>query len=183
MKLLATISIRNLFRQKRRNIFLGTAIAFGVTILIIANSFSNGVTDILFNKIVVYITGHVRVSISEGKGMMLPVFRDKERLLSIIKSNAYDVEDIDEGVMMFTRAVGNGKAENMAVVGVETKKSLSDKQKKELDESFHVENHGSFRDISRTDIENPVILSKEKAKILNVKKNDIIRIRYRNIFG
>lgn len=183
MKLLATISIRNLYRQKRRNIFLGTAIAFGVTILIIANSFSNGVTDILFNKIVVYIAGHVRVSISEGKGMMLPVFRDRERLLSIIKANAYDVEDIDEGVMMFTRAVGNGKAENMAVVGVETKKSLSDKQKKELDESFHVENHGSFRDISRTDIENPVILSKEKAKILNVKKNDIIRIRYRNIFG
>ena len=183
MKLLSTISLRNLLRQKRRNIFLGTAIAFGVMILIISNSFSNGVTDILFNKIVVYVAGHVQVSISEGKGMMLPIFRDKERLLKIIKNNSYDVEDIDEGVAIFTRAIGNGKAENMIVVGIETGKSLSDKQKKELDESFHVENHGSFRNISRTDIENPVILSKEKAKVLNVKTNDIIRIRYRNIYG
>ncbi|HNX59245.1 MAG TPA: hypothetical protein PKK43_09095, partial [Spirochaetota bacterium] len=94
MKLLSTISLRNLLRQKRRNIFLGTAIAFGVMILIISNSFSNGVTDILFNKIVVYVAGHVQVSISEGKGMMLPIFRDKERLLKIIKNNSYDVEDI-----------------------------------------------------------------------------------------
>ncbi|HEY1406817.1 MAG TPA: FtsX-like permease family protein [Spirochaetota bacterium] len=183
MKLLLMISLRNLFRQKRRNIFLGSAMAFGVMILVIANSFSNGIGDILFNKIVVYVAGHVQISSNEGKGRMLPIFRDKERLLKIVKDNAYDVVDYDESVGIFLRAIGNGKAENMVLVGAETNKSLSDKQKKDLDESFHVENGGSFRDIERTDVENPVILSKEKAKVLNVKKNDIIRVRYRNIFG
>jgi len=157
--------------------------AFGVMILIIANSFSTGVSDILFNKIVVYVSGHVKVSINEGKGQMLSIFRDKERLMKIIKANSYDVEDFDESIGFITRAIGNGKAENMVLVGVETGKTLSKKQMQELDESFHVENKGSFKDLERTDVENPIILSKEKAKVLNVKTNDIVRIKYRNIFG
>ncbi len=157
--------------------------AFGVMILIIANSFSTGVSDILFNKIVVYVSGHVKVSINEGKGQMLSIFRDKERLMKIIKANSYDVEDFDESIGFITRAIGNGKAENMVLVGVETGKTLSEKQQKELDESFHVENNGSFKDLGNTNVENPIILSKEKAKVLNVKTNDIVRIKYRNIFG
>jgi ABC-type lipoprotein release transport system permease subunit len=183
MKFLITISLRNLLRQKRRNIFLGSAIAFGMMILVVANSFSHGISDVLFNKIVTYVAGQVRVSADEGKGRQLAIFRDRERLLKIIKENSFDVEEVNEGIGTFLRAVGNGKAENMVLVGVDMSKSYTPEQTAEYNESFHVEDGGSFLDLNRTDVENPVLLPKVKAKLLNVKKNDIIRIRTKNIFG
>ena len=58
LKLLNSLAFRNLIRQRRRNLLLGVAIAFGTMILILANSFSRGITDTLLNKIVVQMTGH-----------------------------------------------------------------------------------------------------------------------------
>ena len=40
MFLLFRLSLRNLFRQKRRNLLLGSAMAIGVMLLVVANSFS-----------------------------------------------------------------------------------------------------------------------------------------------
>ncbi len=182
MKLLTMISLRNLLRQKRRNILLGTAMAFGVMILVIASSFSHGISDIMFNKIVVYVAGHVNVSINEGRGRMSNIFRDKERLARIIKETVgAELSDAEEGLGTFLRAIGNGKAENMVLVGVNTGRSLTEKERKKIDESFHML-EGRFEDLRTSTTENPVILSKEKAKILNVKKNDIIRVRFSNIY-
>ncbi len=183
MRFLMMVSLRNLLRQKRRNILLGSAMAFGVMILVLANSFSHGISDILFNKIVVYVAGHVNVNTNEGHGRDLSIFRDKDRLFKIVKENAGDsLIDFDEGVGIFLRAIGNGKTENMVLVGVNTNKSITEKQRKEYDESFHMI-EGKFEELSGTSVENPVILSKEKADVLNVKRNDIIRIRYRNVYG
>ena len=83
MSFLLNISIRNLFRQKRRNLFLGIGIAFGVAVLVIATSFSTGITDILLNKIVSNVFGHINVSITE-KSTINSHIRDKERILKII---------------------------------------------------------------------------------------------------
>jgi ABC-type lipoprotein release transport system permease subunit len=184
MKFLITISLRNLLRQKRRNIFLGSAMAFGVMILIVANSFSHGVSDIMFNKIIVYMTGHVGINFNEGSGKRTPVFRDKDWLLSVIQNNIKkeDVETVDEAVGIFGRAIGNGKADNVVFVGIDMSKKVSEELQKEYMASFNVI-EGSYRDITRTDIENPLILSKQKAASLNVKINDIIRFRFRNVFG
>lgn len=183
MKFLMMVSLRNLFRQKRRNILLGSAMAFGVMILIIANSFSHGISDIMFNKIVSYVAGHVNVSVSEGRGRGLPIFRDKARLEEVIKKNAGDsLEDFDEGIGIFLRALGNGKSENMVLVGINTRKTITEKQRKEYEESFYMI-EGKFEDLSMKSVENPMILSKEKAAALNVRKNDIVRIRFKNIYG
>ena len=163
---------------------LGSAIAFGVMILIVANSFSHGISDIMFNKIVVYVAGHVNVTASEGRGQQKRVFRDKERFERIVKEKAgADLVSIDEGVGVFLRAIGNGRAENMVLVGVESNKPVSKEEKKELDESFHMLDGGKFADLSRTDIENPLILPVEKAKILGVKKGETVRVKFQNIYG
>jgi ABC-type lipoprotein release transport system permease subunit len=184
MKFLITISLRNLLRQKRRNIFLGSAMAFGIMILIVANSFSHGVSDIMFNKIVVYMTGHVGINFNEGSGKRTPVFRDKEWLLNVIQNNVKkkELEDIDEAVGVFCRAIGNGKADNVVIVGIDMSKKVSEELQKEYMASFNVV-EGSYKDILRKDIENPLILSKQKAASLNVKMNDTIRMRFKNIYG
>ena len=182
MKMLFNLSLRNLFRQKRRNLMLGIAIGLGVTILIMASSFSRGISDIMFNKIVSYVAGHVSVNLNEGFGKRVPVFRDRERLMGIIDKNVDKDVEIDEAVGVFTRAIGNGKADNMILVGVDTLKSITEEQKKAYTESFNVID-GKFEDLGTSTSANAVILSKDRADSLNVKKNDVVSIRFRNIFG
>lgn len=182
MNLIAMISLRNLFRQKRRNILLGTAIAVGVTILITAHAFSNGITDILFNKIVSYVAGHVSVNFVEKSNLNRQVFRDKERILTAIQDNNEVILEADEGIGVFCRIIGNKKADNLVVVGIDLSTKLSEESEKELKESFRML-EGTFDDLSRTDVENPAIISEEKAKYMDVKMGEILRMRLKNLYG
>ncbi|HBU69256.1 MAG TPA: hypothetical protein DEE98_02610 [Elusimicrobia bacterium] len=181
MKLLITLSLRNLFRQKRRNILLGIAIALGVTILVLANSFSQGISDIMFNKIMRWVTGQVTVRFNEKGRMNREIFRDKERVMALIK-NTPGVLEADEGAGMFCRAIGNGKSDNIIIVGVNTSLEITEETKKELEDSFRLI-EGGWKDLENPAINNPVIVSEEKARFLNVKKGDVIRVRFRNMFG
>ena len=182
MKFIAMISLRNLLRQKRRNILLGTAIAFGVMILIVANSFSTGITDILLNKIVVRIAGHITVAFNEKGGLCRTIFRDKEKMLSMVKNNVEGIGELEESLGVFCRVIGNGKSDNAVLVGFDFSLKLSEETRKEIEESFKMI-EGDFSDLLQADVENPIILSQEKAKYLKVKKDDILRMRFTNLFG
>ena len=182
MKLVTKISFRNLLRQKRRNILLGAAIALGVMILVIANSFSAGITDILLNKIIVRVAGHIQVAFNEKGGLYRTIFRDKEKILPLIQNNVEGVRELEESIGVFCRVIGNDKSDNLIFAGIDLSQTLSEETRREVEESF-IMIEGDFEDLSRTDIENPVILSKEKAKYLNVKKDDILRMRFTNLFG
>lgn len=181
MRLLVMLSLRNLFRQKRRNIMLGIAIALGVTILVIADSFSHGISDNMFNKILRWAAGQVTVQFNEKGKMTRQIFRDRERIMSILK-NEPNVTQADEAIGMFCRAVGNGKSDNIILVGADTTQAISKERRKELEESFKMID-GSWKDLEDPALENPVIVSAEKARLLNVKKNDVIRVRFRTMFG
>jgi ABC-type lipoprotein release transport system permease subunit len=112
------------------------------------------------------------------------VFRDKERVLTAIRNNvdSLNVREIDEGIGVFCRIVGNRKADNLVVVGIDLSKKLSPESMKEVKESFRML-EGDFEDLSRKDVENPAIISEENAKYMNVKKGDILRARYKNLYG
>ncbi len=181
MRLLFTISLRNLFRQKRRNILLGIAIAVGVMILVVARSFSAGITDILF-KIVVRVAGHISVAFNEEGKLYRTIFRDKERILSVVKSNIHDIREIEEALAIFNRVIGNGKSDNSILVGIDLSQHLSEETRKEIEESFRML-VGDFGDLGNMELENPVILSEEKAKYLRVGKGDTLRIRFTNVYG
>ena len=179
--LLIRLSLRNLLRQKRRNIMLGSAMAIGVCILVVANSFSHGISDILFNKIMRYVTGHVAVCFNERGGVMREIFRDRLRAFEAVKGEPL-IEEANESIGMFARAIGNGRSDNIILVGADTKANISKEGLKEIEESFRLV-EGRWKDIESAAIENPVIISAEKAHYLNVKMNDIVRVRFRNMFG
>lgn len=179
--LLIKLSLRNLLRQKRRNMLLGSAMAIGVAILITANAFSHGISDILFNRVMRYVTGHVAVRFNERGGVMREIFRDRDRAWEAVKGEPL-IEEADEAVGMFSRAIGNGRSDNIIMVGINTKKGMSEKALKETEESFRLV-EGKWKDVENPDIENPAIISEDKARYLNVKKNDTVRVRFRNMFG
>ena len=175
LSFLLNISVRNLFRQKRRNLFLGIGIAFGVAVLVIATSFSTGITDILLNKIVSNVFGHINVSITEKSGINSHI-RDKDRVLKIIKESIpqdkYRI--VEESVGMFGRGIGNGKSDNIVIVGV---------RKDALKDNFFNIKEGSIADFASDKIEYPVIISEKKAKTLNVKLGDSVKARINMVTG
>ena len=182
MNFLFTISIRNLFRQRRRSILLGTAIAFGTAILVLANAFAHGISEVLFNEIVSYVSGHVSVSFTKGGNASKQVFHDGERMKAIIHERVPQVKRIDEAIGVMARAIGNGKADNVIMVGMDPNAEVDAKEQKKLEKNFKIL-EGSFEDLSDSTIENPVGLADDKAKALNVKYKDILRVRFTDING
>lgn len=182
MNFLTMIALRNLGRQKKRNFLLGISIAFGVMILVVATSFSQGITDIMFNRIIRYVAGQVSVSFYEKNMLWCQIFRDKDRMTKLIEHEDPAILQSDESVGIFSRAIGNGKADNVMLVSIDTKKELSAKEREEIEQSFKMV-EGSFRDLSDSSVENPAIISTDKARDLNIKRNDVIRVRFKNIFG
>ncbi len=183
MNFLFTIGIRNLFRQRRRSILLGSAIAIGTAVLVLANAFAHGISEVLFNEIVTYVAGHVSISFTKGGNANNQVFHDGERIREIIKERVPEVKRIDEAIGVFARAVGNGKADNVILVGMDPSgEGVDEKDAKKLAKNFK-ELEGHFADLADSTAENPVCLAQEKAKALNVKLHDVLRVRFTDIHG
>jgi ABC-type lipoprotein release transport system permease subunit len=182
MNFLFTISLRNLFRQRRRSVLLGTAIAFGTAILVLANAFAHGISEVIFDEIVSYVTGHVSVSFTKNGNLNSQIFPDGERIKKIIHERIPDVKRVEEAIGTFTRAIGNGKADNVIMVGIDPSAEADEKEMRKLRKNFKIL-EGSFESVSDTTVENPVAIAVKKAKSLNVKVNDIIRVRFQDIHG
>ena len=88
----------------------------------------------------------------------------------------------EESIGTMVRAIGNGNAENMILVGTDMSGRMSEKTRKESAESFQMVD-GRWDDLKDPKYENPVIITADKARTLGVKRFDILRIRLRNIFG
>jgi|WetSurMetagenome_2_1015567.scaffolds.fasta_scaffold00724_14 ABC-type lipoprotein release transport system permease subunit len=182
MNPIVTIALRNLLRQKRRNILLGTAIAFGMMILMLANSFSHGISDVIFNKILKYTSGHISVSFSRHGNFYRMIFKDGDRMKDIVRAKIPDLASMQEAIGIMARVVGNGANDNVIMVGMDPNAGGTEKDKQEAAENFKML-QGSFYDINRTDVENPVLIAESKAKSLNIKLNDILRVRYQDVNG
>ena len=87
MNLIFTISLRNLVRQKRRNLLLGSGIMMGVCLLVVANALSAGITDLIFNKMIATFSGHIFVMMAEKDTYQYSIMRDQERMMEIVRRN------------------------------------------------------------------------------------------------
>ena len=182
MGLILRLSLRNLFRQKRRNFFLGIGIAFGMMILVIASSFSHGMVDVLINDVVSDAFGHLVIDCKPGSHAYYSVIRDKERIMEIIEETIRegDIIEISESLDAFGRAVGNGASDNIVLVGLSP---ATKEEKMEFFKGFFTLVDGDFEGYFSEEIEYPVIISEKKAKSLNVKPYDVIRFRVPTVTG
>jgi ABC-type lipoprotein release transport system permease subunit len=173
-RVVSKIAFRNLIRQFRRNVLLSAGIAIGMCILVVTSSFTNGLTDILFNKMLVYMSGHIKVVMDEYTTRRSDVIRDTDRFIKAIKANVDGIKEIDQAVSAFGRAVGNGKTGLVALVGVAR------------DSNFYQDTDlesGNVRDIYKPDIFPGILLYKNAATELNVGLNDIVTVRFQTVYG
>ncbi|MFP4016823.1 MAG: hypothetical protein ACLFUI_07295, partial [Halanaerobiales bacterium] len=178
MKLVFRLGLRNLLRQKKRNFLLGTCIAIGMMILVIANSFSHGLVDVLINDIVSYAFGHLVVQ--GNPGTMYTMINDKERVEEIIRDTVAE-EDLlymAENLGIFGQAVGNGEADNIMIIGID-----AGEYEDEFINDFFTLIDGDFNDFLNNELENPIVISEAKADSLNVGVYDIVKVRFQTVTG
>lgn len=183
LKLLNSLAFRNLVRQRRRNFLLGVAIAFGTMILILANSFSRGITDTLLNKIVVQMTGHLELAVLERSRAQNLLIRDRAQYLELLQKNLPDIREIAENVAVFSRAIGNGKGENVIVVPMDFGDGKHLAQNADADYLMSRVQEGKIEDMLSTKYENPVAVFADKSRALNIKLFDTIKIRLKTVTG
>lgn len=181
LKLLNSIAFRNLIRQRRRNLLLGVAIAFGTMILILANSFSRGITDTLLNKLVVQMTGHLELAVIERARAQNLLIRDRTLYLDLLQKNLPDVREVAENVAVFSRAIGIGKGENVIVVPVELGDGKNIANSTDSEYLLSRAKEGKLEDLASTQYENPVAIFSDKAKTLNVKLYDTLKMRLKTV--
>ncbi len=174
LRVVTAIAVRNMVRQFRRNLLLGIGIAVGMCILVVTASFTSGLTDILFNKVMVYMTGHLRVEVDSYTTRRSDVVRDVPRFIAEIKDHVPGIVRIDETVSAFGRTVGNGKTGMVALVGIPR------------DSDFYKDTQlesGSTKDMYKPDVFPGIIMYKNAARDINVKLNDIVTVRFQTVYG
>ncbi len=174
MKNILAISLRNLFRQKRRNILLTVIIAFGMLVLVMSGATGDGMADIILNKILVNSVGHIQVAGFEILDKNNSIIRDKEKMLEIIGGSLKGVIDIRESIDIRTRAIGNGRGAGINITSVEPSK--------EFFETLNLES-GKPSDFTNDSIENPIILTKQYARKLKVNVNDTVHVSLKTVNG
>ena len=174
LRVVSKIAFRNLLRQFRRNVLLSVGIAVGMCILVVTSSFTSGLTDILFNKMLVYMSGHIKVVMDEYTTRRSDVIRDTDRFIRAIKENVDGIKEIDQSVAAFGRVVGNGKTGLVALVGVARNSNFYDDTDLES---------GHTRDIYKPDVFPGILLYKNAAKELNVGMNDTVTVRFQTVYG
>jgi ABC-type lipoprotein release transport system permease subunit len=173
-RVVSQIAFRNLLRQFRRNVLLSVGIAVGMCILVVTSSFTSGLTDILFNKMLVYMSGHIKVVMNEYTSRRSDVIRDTDRFIKAIKENVDGIKQIDQSISAFGRVVGNGKTGLAALVGVAKDADFYNDTQLEA---------GKPRDIYKPDIFPGILLYKNAARELNVGMNDIVTVRFQTVYG
>ncbi|WP_300671394.1 ABC transporter permease [Desulfoluna sp.] len=175
MKLIFRIAFRNLIRQKRRNLLLGTGIAFGIMILFISQSYTKGLSDILINSFISSVFGHIQVNATEKSDRSIAIIRDKDAVLETIHQTLDDVNYCWESVSTLTRTIGNGSGALMLVVGIE-------KHNGDFLRSLNVA-EGDIRDFTEERTDTPIILYAPKAEELNVKTGETVNMKLTTIYG
>ncbi len=176
MGMIIKISFRNLIRQKRRNILLGIGIALSMCLFVVSCSFVNGISDNLFNNVIVYMTGHMSITVKEKlDDSEVNIIRDKDRFIQFAIENIEGISEVWEDVTTLARCLGNGKAMTVALIGMwedEGFKDYFDVVSGKIDDSFVTD-----------ELYTPIIIYESTAEDLNIELNDIIRVKITNIYG
>ncbi len=90
------IAFKNITRQKKRSILLGSAIAFGVMIIILINSFTAGLNETMKENFTSLMGGHIYINGKEvlPSGKIVDIIGDKKALDQALASVSGDIKEM-----------------------------------------------------------------------------------------
>jgi putative ABC transport system permease protein len=171
------IAFRNLSRQKKRSFLLGGAIAFGILIITLVNSFTAGFVENVQENFSHFFAGHVFLYGYEksSSGRLITVIRDDEVLIETIESlENLPIQYLSRRSSLEGTLIFEGESIRQEVVGVnwQEERFLSDRL---------ILREGSMERV----LADPraLILNEKMAERLNVEIGDTLLVQLQTVTG
>ncbi len=170
------IALRNITRQKKRSILLGSAITFGVMIIILLNSFTAGLTETIQENFTSLMGGHVYINGMEvtSSGKIVHAIGDKASLDQALEKVKDDIKEIHVRAQAGqSEIIFGSKSTRMLMYGV-------DWEEERLLEKTLILKEGSFDALSDP---KAVIIPETVAEKLGVKAGETVLLRFDTVTG
>jgi putative ABC transport system permease protein len=171
------IAFRNLSRQKKRSFLLGGAIAFGILIITLVNSFTAGFVENVQENFSHFFAGHVFLYGYEKSpsGRLITVIRDDKVLIETIESlENLPIQYLSRRSSLDGTLIFEGESISQEVVGVnwQEERYLSDRL---------ILREGSMERV----LADPraLILNEKMAERLNVQVGDTLLVQLQTVTG
>jgi putative ABC transport system permease protein len=171
------IAFRNLSRQKKRSFLLGGAIAFGILIITLVNSFTAGFVENVQENFSHFFAGHVFLYGYEKSpsGRLITVIRDDRVLIETIESlKNLPIQYLSRRSSLDGTLIFEGESISQEVVGVnwQEERYLSDRL---------ILREGSMERV----LADPraLILNEKMAERLNVQVGDTLLVQLQTVTG
>ena len=119
---LVRLSIKNIFRNKRRSLISGIAIIFGIVILIFATSYVEGLYNGMTNTVIKSGIGHLQIhkkgyiQAMEDKTTSNNYYFDEDKVENIIKDTLKDDVKYVNNHIVYTALIGNDNNSTSAFI-------------------------------------------------------------------
>jgi putative ABC transport system permease protein len=175
MKTFANIAFRNLSRQKKRSVLLGSAIAFGVMVVTLINGFAGAFSTNVAENFSNLMAGHIFIGgVEKGSGdKEVSVIRDDSALTRAVESANLPVKYVTRRSAFSGTLIFEGKKIRTNVDGAELEKETF------LQERLLLK-AGSWDAMSD---ERALILSEKIAAKLNVDVGDRLLVQMETVSG
>lgn len=169
------VAFRNISRQKKRSFLLGGAIAFGIMIITLFNSFTAGMVENIKQTFSQILAGHIYIQgreLTESE-KTLNVIRDDSLLLQLVEDLQLDVKYITRRSNAISTLIFGSKEMMQLIEGVDWDEETYFKERLLLKEG----------DLSGLNDPQAIILASTTADKLGVQRGETILARIRTITG
>lgn len=175
MKQIIRIAFRNVSRQKRRTFLLAGAVMFAFAVIILVNSFANGLVDSTKQNFSSLMGGHIFISGSEltERGTEVYKIADDKLIKNVLDQYDEDISRVQYRSTAFSEFIFASKRYTQRLLGVDF-----EKEENVLDSMIFLEGSADM-----ANIHNPVFLTKDTAEFLNVHEGDEILVTLNTVTG
>ena len=169
------IAFRNLSRQKKRSLLLGSAIAFGIMIVTLMNGFSGALIQNISENFAYLMAGHVFIQGQErtASGKKVSVISDDSEIMQALKSSGVQYAQATRTSEISASLIFEGKTVRQTLTGIEMDTNPFLRQRLVLKQ-------GSWASVSQPDA---LILTEKVAKKLKVQIGDKIIASLQTVTG
>ncbi len=174
MKLIK-LALRNLLRQKRRSILLGSAIAFGILFITLINGFTGSFIENVGENFSHLLAGHIFIDGVEKSptGKDLNLIRDDSKIMDAIDDSGIEYTFLTKRSEIRGTLLFEGNGINQSIVGADWTAESYFKERIILKE-------GSFDNMSDPQA---LIISSKIADRLNVRLDDHVIVKMQTFTG
>ncbi|MCK5157369.1 MAG: ABC transporter permease, partial [Spirochaetales bacterium] len=174
MKLIK-LALRNLLRQKRRSILLGSAIAFGILFITLINGFTGSFIENVGENFSHLLAGHIFIDGVEKSptGKDLNLIRDDSKIMDAIDDSGIEYTFLTKRSEIRGTLLFEGNGINQSIVGADWTAESYFKERIILKE-------GSFDNMSDPQA---LIISSKIADRLNVRLDDRVIVKMQTFTG